>query len=167
MEQKKNTLSDQQPPSYLSKRNELNVEAMILFSSLLLAVLPLAQVSASAVSSPQILYSVNYTPYTEQELLDKAHANVDERSESLKQIVSMIPRAEVSGDSVAFARNASSPEYATQLLSRKVFDNSTTEETYATTAVFTARTNTGSGSTSDNQFFTSYTLYATIYYSYR
>ncbi len=32
MEQKKNTLSDQQPPSYLSKRNELNVEAMILFS---------------------------------------------------------------------------------------------------------------------------------------
>lgn len=149
MEQKKNTLSDQQPPSYLSKRNELNVEAMILFSS------------------PQILYSVNYTPYTEQELLDKAHANVDERSESLKQIVSMIPKAEVSGDSVAFARNASSPEYATQLLSRKVFDNGTTEETYATTAVFTARTNTGSGSTSDNQVFTSYTLYATIYYSYR
>ena len=135
--------------------------------SLLLAVLPLAQVSASAVSSPQILYSVNYTPYTEQELLNKAHANVDERSESLKQLVSMIPRAEVSGDSVAFARNASSPEYATQLLSRKVFDNGTTEETYATTAVFTARTNTGSGSTSDNQVFTSYTLYATIYYSYR
>lgn len=79
----------------------------------------------------------------------------------------MIPRAEVSGDSVAFARNAPSPEYATQLLSRKVFDNGTTEETYATTAVFTARTNTGSGSTSDNQSFTSYTLYATIYYSYR
>ena len=74
----------------------------------------------------------------------------------------MIPRAEVSGDSVAFARNTSSPEYATQLLSRKVFDNGTTEETYATTAVFTARTNTGSGSTSDNPFFTSYTLYATI-----
>lgn len=123
MEQKKNTLSDQQPPSYLSKRNELNVEAMILFSSL------------------QILYSVNYTPYTEQELLDKAHANVDERSEGLKQIVSMIPRAKVSGDSVAFARNASSPEYATQLLSRKVFDNGTTEETYATTAVFTASRN--------------------------
>lgn len=42
-----------------------------------------------------------------------------------------------------------------------------TEEAYATTAVFTARTNTGSGSTSDNQVFTSYTLYATIYYSYR
>ena len=118
-------------------------------------------------SSPQILYSEKYTPYTEQELLDKAHANVDERSEGLKQIVSMIPKAEVSGDSVAFARNASSPEYATQLLSRKVFDNGTTEETYATTAVFTARTNTGSGSTSDNQVFTSYTLYATIYYSDR
>lgn len=92
-------------------------------------------------SSPQILYSVNYTPYTEQELLGKAHANVDERSESLKQLVSMIPRAEVSGDSVAFARNASSPEYATQLLSRKVFDNGMTEETYATTAVFTASRN--------------------------
>ena len=79
----------------------------------------------------------------------------------------MTPRVEVSGDSVSFARKAPSPEYATQLLSRTVFDNGTTEETYSTTAVYTARANTGSGSTSDNKFFTSYTLYATIYYSYQ
>lgn len=132
MEQKRiRCLINSPPLIYQKGMNSMSKRWFCFLLSLLLAVLPLAQVSASAVSSPQILYSVNYTPYTEQELLDKAHANVDERSESLKQIVSMIPRAEVSGDSVAFARNASSPEYATQLLSRKVFDNGTTEETYA------------------------------------
>ena len=70
----------------------------------------------------------------------------------LSLLLAVLPLAQVSASAV------SSPEYATQLLSRKVFDNGTTEETYATTAVFTARTNTGSGSTSDNQVFTSYTL---------
>ena len=70
----------------------------------------------------------------------------------LSLLLAVLPLAQVSASSV------SSPEYATQLLSRKVFDNGMTEEAYATTAVFTARTNTGSGSTSDNQVFTSYTL---------